>query len=218
MKFFSLDGPIFRIMEKIADLFIVNLLTLFLMAPVITGGAALTAACKVMQNMVTNNEQPVFKTYFKTFASEFKHATLAWLITLVLLAILIYNVTVVYMSFAGNLQFLLYIMLAVASVVFLGTGCYVFPMIARYENTFKQHLRNALLLAMANLPKTILMLAMYLAPVIIALLSIDVFFRVSIFWLMIGIGLTVYTNAKLMQPIFQKLEEPEESSETQENE
>ena len=210
MKFFSYDGPFFRLLEKISDLFIVNLLTLALFVPVITGGAALTAAHKVMQNMVTDNDQPVFKTFFKTFFSEFKHATVVWLIALALLAILIYNMTIVYVTFSGTLQFVLYLMLAVAATLFLGTGCFAFPMIARYENTLKEHLRNSLLLAVSNLPKTFVMLVMYLAPVIILLLSIEVFFRVSIFWLMIGISLTVYCTTRMIYPVFQKLEEPSE--------
>lgn len=210
MKFFSFDGPFFRFLEKISDLFIVNLLTLVLMLPVITGGAALTAAHKVMQNMVINHDQPVFKTYFQTFFSEFKHATLVWLMALALLAILLYNMTIVYVTFSGSLQFFLYLMLAVASTLFLGTGCFAFPMIARYENTLKEHLRTSLLLAITNLPRTVVMLVMYLAPVIILLLSIDVFFRVSIFWLMLGISLTVYCTTKMIYPVFQKLEAPSE--------
>ena len=213
MKFFSLDSPFFQFMEKIADFFIVNLLTVLLFIPVITGGAALTAVHKVMQNFAAKNEQPVFKTYFKTFAAEFKQSTIVWLISLVLAGILATNIMLVYINFAGNLSFFLYILLGVAAVVLLGAAAFAFPMIARYENTLKQHLRNAVLLAVSNLPKTVIMLALYLIPVALAIFAVEAFFKLVLFWLMVGISITVNLETKLIFPIFQKLESAAEENE-----
>ena len=213
MKFLSFDSPFFQFMEKVADFFIVNILTVILLLPIVTGGAALTAAHKIMQNYVTKNDQPVFKTYFRTFASEFKHSTIVWLLSLVLIAILALNVTLVFFNFSGNLAFLLYILLGIATVVFLGTAAYAIPMIARYENSLKQHLRNALLLAVGNLPKTVIMLALYAIPVLLAFLDVEIFFNLIFFWLLIGTSLTIYLETKLLYPIFQKLEDAAEDSE-----
>ncbi len=213
MKFFNLDGPFFQLMEKIADFFIVNFLTLLLLIPVITGGAALTAAHKVMLNFAAKNEQPVFKTYFKTFAAEFKQSTVVWLISLVLVGILATNIMLVYFNISGNLGYLLYVLLGVAAVVFLGAAAFAFPMIARYENTLKQHLRNAVLLAVSNLPKTVIMLALYAIPVALAIFAVEAFFKLVLFWLLIGISITVYLETKLIFPIFQRLESAAEENE-----
>ncbi len=213
MKFFNFDSPFFQFMEKAADFLIINFFTVLLFIPVITGGAALTAAHKVMQNYAVKNEQPVFKTYFKTFAAEFKQSTIVWLISLVLAGILVINFMLVYFNFGGNLGFFLYILLGVAAVVLLGAAAFAFPMIARYENTLKQHLRNALLLAVSNLPKTVIILALYAIPVILAIFAVETFIKLVIFWFLIGISITVNLETKLIFPIFQKLESATEENE-----
>ena len=217
-KFFSMDSPFFQLMEKIADFFIVNFLTVLLFIPVITGGAALTAAHKVMQNFVMKNEQPILKSYFKAFTSNFKHATILWLITLVVIFLLASNIFLVYINFSGNLAFFLYILLGIVGVVLLGTAAFAFPMIARYENTFKQHLRNAMLLSIGNLPTTLIMVALYVIPVVLAIVSAEVFLNTSIIWIFIGISILIYFEAKLICPIFRKLEETVEEDEGEETE
>lgn len=218
MKIFNLDSPFFQFMEKVADFFIVNVLTVLLFIPVITGGAAITSAYKIMQNMLTQNDQPIFKTYFKTFAAEFKQSTIVWLLTLLVLALLVGNLFLVYINFSGHLGFFLYILLGVASIVFLGAATFAFPMIARYENTLKQHLRNALLLAIAHLPRTVIILALYAIPVALAIFNVGAFLNLSIIWILIGVSITVYLASKIIQPIFQKLEAAaEENTEDTEN-
>lgn len=212
MKIFNLESPFFQFMEKIADFFIVNVLTVLLFIPVITGGAAITAAYKIMLNMVTQNEQPIFKTYFKTFAAEFKQSTIVWLLTVLVIGLLAANIFLIYLRFSGNFAFLLYILLAMATIVFLGAATFAFPMIARYENTLKQHLRNAVLLAIANLPKTVIILALYAIPVVLAIFKVEAFFNLSIIWILIGISITVYIATKLIHPVFQKLETTEEEN------
>ncbi len=42
-KLFNLDSPVMRALNKMADLLWLNVLTVLLCIPVITGGAALTA-------------------------------------------------------------------------------------------------------------------------------------------------------------------------------
>ncbi len=129
------------------------------------------------------------------------------------IAALVANIVLVYFNFSGNLGFLLYILLSVATVVFLGASTFAFPMIARYENTLKQHLRNALLLSIANLPKTLIILVMYAIPVALAIYNVAAFFNLSIIWIFIGISITVYLATKIQQPIFDKLEEAAEENE-----
>ena len=43
MSFFNMDGPIFRFLNKMADLCILNLIFMICCLPVITIGASLTA-------------------------------------------------------------------------------------------------------------------------------------------------------------------------------
>ena len=88
----------------------------------------------------------------------------------------------------------------------MGTIAYTFPLIARYENDLKSHLRNALFLSIAQLPKTIVMLVLYALPILIAISSLAIFFSTLIIWILIGIGLIIYAQTKLLLSTFRKLE------------
>ncbi len=217
-KLFSLDSPLFRFLEKVADFFIVNALFALCSLPVITAGAALTAAFKVMQNMVMDNEQPIVKSFFKTFKNDFKQSTLLWLIVLGVLAFLIFDLLVVYFNLQGSIALVLYVFLGVCSVVTLGSAVFSFQMIARYENPLKQHLRNGFFLAIGNLPRTVVILAVLAIPFFFLFVNPTFFFNILPFWAIMGMSILFYNATRLLRPIFLKLEEVPEEEEAAEEE
>ncbi len=79
---------------------------------------------------------------------------------------------------------------------------YVFPLQARFENTVKNTLKNAMILAFANLPKTLLMVGCYVLPVVIVYYSNYAF----VFAFMFGISAPAYAAAWIYSGIFKKLE------------
>ena len=213
-KLFDLDNPFFRFMEHVADFFILNVLTILCSIPLITVGAALTAHHKVMQNLVLDYEQPIFKSYFRAFAGNFKQATVLWLITAAFLAMMVADVLLVYFYLDG-LSIILYTLLGVISVVALGTACYTFALIARYNNTLKEHLRNGFVLAIGNLPKTVLMLLVCAAAVVLVLLALDPSFNILFLLATFGISLIVFVHTLLLKPVFLQLEQNSEEEEAE---
>ena len=211
-KLFNLDNPFFRFMEYVADFFILNILTIVCSIPVFTAGAALTAHHKVMQNIVMDYEQPVCKTYFGAFAGNFKQATVLWLMTLFAVGLIAVDVFLVYVYLEG-LALILYLLLAVAGVVILGTACYAFSMIARYENTLKAHLRNSFILALGKLPRTLLMVLLWFLPLILAILSLSLFLDSLAIWGSFGISLLLYAQARILKPVFLLLEQEDSPGE-----
>ena len=55
-KLFNIDSPVMRFLGKVADLMILNLVTLLCCIPVVTIGASLTAMHYVLLKMVRNEE------------------------------------------------------------------------------------------------------------------------------------------------------------------
>ena len=204
-KLFSLDSPFFRAMERVADFFILNILTILCSMPVFTAGAALTAHHKVMQSFVMDEEQSICKTYFRAFASNFKQATALWMITVALIAFFVVDIILIYLYLDG-LQLLLYALLAAIGVVAFGTACYAFPLIARYENSLKVHLHNSLVLAVGNLPRTVLMLLVYGIPLILAVFSLALFLNTLILWATFGFSIIIFLQAQIIKPVFVMLE------------
>ncbi len=216
-KFFNLDNPFFRFMEHVADFFILNIFTILCSLPLFTVGAALTAHHKVMQNFVMDFEQPVCKSYFRAFADNFKQATVLWLITAAVLVLIAADVLLIYLYLDG-LALMLYVLLGIFGVVLLGTACYAFAMIARYENTLKEHLRNSFVLAVGNLPKTLLMLLVFVAVLLLAALSLALSFNLLLILSAFGISLIVYAHALILKPVFQMLEQTDEETNGSESE
>ena len=71
MKFLEIDSPFMRVLGRIADLMIINFLTILLCIPVVTAGAAFTAMHYVMLKLVRDEEGYIVKQYFKSFKENF---------------------------------------------------------------------------------------------------------------------------------------------------
>lgn len=200
-RFFDMDSPFMRILNRVADLMILNLLMIICCIPVITIGAAFTAMHYVILKMVRDEEGYLIKGFFKSFVANFKQATLIWLLMLVI--IVVYVGDAVIFSFSG-ITFPKPLVIAVVAVgiVLLMVGIYVFPLLARFENTIRNTLKNAALIAIGNLPKTILMVVLYALPLVISYFSSYAMLFVFLF----GISAPAYGAAMLYSNIFKKFE------------
>lgn len=200
-RFFDMDSPIMRILNRVADLMILNLLMIICCIPVITIGAATTAMHYVILKMVRDEEGYLVKGFFKSFLANFKQATLIWLLMLVV--IVVYIGDAVIFSFSG-ITFpkpLVVAVIAVGVVLFM-VGIYVFPLLARFENSIRNTIKNAALIAIGNLPKTILMVVLYALPLVISYFSSYAMLFVFLF----GISAPAYGAAMLYSNIFKKFE------------
>ena len=204
-KLFDLDSPVMRFLNRLADLLILNFLMIACGITVIPIGAAHTAMHYVLLKMVRGEEGYLIRGFFKSFKTNFKQATALWLIMLLVVLVYIGDALIFHYSL---LQFpkALVIAVVVIAILLLMTAVYVFPLQARFENSIKNTLKNAMILAFANLPKTILMLVFYALPLVIGY-----FWAYSlIFVIMFGITVPAYGAAWLYSGIFKKFEPEEE--------
>lgn len=203
-RFFNPDAPVMQFLSRMADLIMLNVLWLVLCIPVVTIGAATTALYRVCLNMCAGTDGSLFRDFFRAFRSNFKPATLTWLILLVPLALCYVNLWLLLNGALGTSIWMAGIcLLPLLAVLFL--LAYVFAYIAAFENTVPMTLRNALLLSLANAPKTILMVALNLLPLIMFFFVTEFFLRTSIFWILIGFALVMYLDARLIWGIFKRI-------------
>lgn len=200
-KFFDMDSPVMRFLNRVGDLMILNLLMIICCIPIITAGAAFTAQHYVLLKIVRGEEGYLVKGFFKSFKANFKQATLIWLLMLLVVAVYIGDIWI--FNYSG-LIFPKPLIIAVVAVAILLVmiAVYVFPVLARFENSIKNTLKNAMLLAFANLPKTILMIACYILPLVLAYFSTYALLFVFLF----GISVPAYAAAWIYSGIFKKLE------------
>ncbi len=211
-RFFNPESPFMLFMARIADYFMVNIFMVLCSFPIVTLGAAFTAAHKVMQDIQFDNEQPIVRSFFRSFAQNFKQSTIVWLLTLLAAASLAGDALLIYLYAGETFALPLYVLVGSVSVVVLGSASYAFSLIARYDNTLKQHLRNSLLLSIGHLPKTVVMVALYAVPVLLCLApetsnaKLDMLTTITLVFCFFGFSLLIYLQARLMKPVLVMLE------------
>ena len=77
-----------------------------------------------------------------------------------------------------------------------------FPLIAQFSNSVGRTLRNAMLLSVTNLPKTILMAAMSAVFWLVLVFATDWFFRLAVLWVFGAFSVPAYFNSLLLKKIF----------------
>ena len=190
-----------RILGRMGDMIILNILMMICCIPIITVGAACTAMHYVLLKMVRDEEGYLIRGFFKSFVQNFKQATLIWLFMLLILIVFVGD-WLIFRASAGTFPKALIIGVAVIGIILLMIAVYVFPLLARFDNSIKDTIRNAALLAVGNFPKTLLMLVIYAIPLVMSLLSVYLHF----FIMMFGISLPAYGAALLYSNIFKKFE------------
>lgn len=203
MNLFNLDNPLMQFLGKLADLFILNILFLICCIPIITIGPATIALYTVALKAVKNEESYIMSSFFKAFKSNFKIGTLTWLIVFLFGMILFIDFRIL-PSIAAPFGQVLQVLTLMIALLYLITGIYIFPYIARFENSVIGSLKNAFLLAVAHLPYTMLLAAIAVLA-IMGTLFID--FRITGFlWLVIGFSGLAYMNSYFLRKIFAKFE------------
>ena len=123
MKLFNLDSPVMVFLSKVANLMILNVLTIICCIPIFTAGAAITALYYVTIKMARGDDPYIIKGYFKSFKENFKQATIIWLIMLVILAIIAVDWRVTLVMMTGNSAKIMKTVLFIVSFLLLLTGC-----------------------------------------------------------------------------------------------
>ena len=206
-----IENPIVQGIGKIADFVILNLLWLLCSLPIITIGASTTALYSVMLKLVKNEEGYVVRGFLKAFRENFKQSTLIWLIFLLLWLILIVDFSSLKFM-PENIGGILQILFLVISGLLVGMSVYAFSLQARFENTIKNTLKNALILVFAKLPYTLLIIILSVGPVIITILTPQTLIIGLLLWLFIGVALVTWLNSFLLRRIFAILEAPKPDS------
>ena len=200
-KVFSLDSPLMNALNKIADIFILNLITVICCIPIFTIGASLTAMHFVLLKMVRNEETYIIKTFFRSFKQNFKQATIIWLIQIAIFAIIIGDYLIIHFS---GIQFPAWANTGIIIVGVLAVAFTIntFPLLSKFDNTIGRTMKNSILVGLMIWPKTILMIIMYAVPYALAYF-IPQLIPVALLLFLSGPG---YVCALLYNKTFKKFE------------
>lgn len=208
MRFlFDLDSPIMQIISRFCDIVILNLVFLITCIPIFTIGAANTALYDVVFRMDTNREGKMLPTYFRSFRKNFRQSTVLWLALLLFGAATYVNMT--RFSVLGENSYLLGYGLFIVSMVVLLLEVflfsYSFPLLSRFRNSIRQTAINALLLAIGNLPRTLVVAVINCFPWALLIMNFYAFMQLGFIWLALYFAAAAYFNSRVLKKIFDTL-------------
>ena len=143
-KFFSPEGKIYLFMARLYDVLKLNMLWLLCSLPVVTAGAATIAAFSVTLRMAEDTEGGIAKSFWAAFKANLKQGIVMTFVT-------VFGVWAVYLNFeihraTENIMFLIIAIISAYIVVF--SLLYAYPLLARYENTVLNTLKNSFKISM----------------------------------------------------------------------
>lgn len=200
-KLWNLDGPVTVVLGKIADLVILNLITMILCLPIITAGAALASMYHVLIQMARGEEGYILKGYFRFFKENWKKGILAGFL---LEAFLLLTAVDFYAIGHGswNIPAVVQVAAGIGGIL-VGLGMlYLIPVFSWFDSTFSQAVSNAYLISITSLPQTVLVFFVSLLPILLLKYytwSLPVLF-------LLGISLPAYINSLVFSRVFKKLE------------
>ena len=204
MKLFGMDGPIFSFLNKMADLCILNIIFLISCLPVVTIGASLSALYYVTLKMAHNQEGYIIRSFFKAFKQNFRQATIIWVPSLLTILLMLIDIRIFGSDPTGTYKPLLIGAYLILLVLFYMLA-FVFPVLAKFENTLGQTIKNAFAMSVSSLPYAVCVLALLIIPAILTAMLPESLSFAYMLWLLFGFSLTALGVSYILEyKIFKK--------------
>ena len=194
-----------RFLTAVCDLMILNILLVLSCVTVVFSGDGVVSLYTVTLRMFRGTEYSPGKSFLRALRGNFipsVPSTLLLLADVTMIAVLrrvLYAETLL-------LSPTVFVLLTIITIFLTALLSYLFPLTARFNNTFVRHLGNAARLAVANLPVTFLITGVNLFPVILPLLFPQMLGIVAAFWLVVGFSAGAWMNSFYLNRIFSRME------------
>lgn len=196
MRLFDVENPVWRFVGNIADMFLLSVLWYLCCIPIFTAGAGTTAMYYVTMKLTANQEGYTLPSFWQSFRRNFRQASILWLGVLAIGGVLAADI---FWAVSGGSPFGFYLLpaFAVMALLFLMVVSFLFPLLARCENTLSALVKMCCAIVIREF-----------MPIFSALLlTVGLGLAgVFLFWplLLLTPGLTAYLNAYLYNRILAK--------------
>ena len=198
-KLFDADSGFMRGLSRLTDLVLLNLLFILTSIPLVTIGASASALYSVFFRWHRQEESGYVKAYFHAFARDFKEATVLWLAFVVFMAISIFDIWFFFyqtepLSYLG-------VLFGFLGAMGLFTYSYAIILVSVFANSFAGTLKNALLMAVAYFPRTLVMALINLLPFLLVGLFPSLAMQFGWFLVLFAFSGGAYLNSLLLKPV-----------------
>lgn len=191
-------------MDAFGNVFALNIFFIIFSLPLVTIGASMTALYSVCLKLVNKEEPHLWQAYVHAFKANFKKATIAWLILIAAFVVLWGDNMLINTIDGGLASF--YTFVSVVEIVLLAVIMpFLFPLIAKFENTVGNYFKNSFLMAVSNLGSWLKVALIWFAPTVISLRYPVIILSTWYIWLLFMFGLMAYWSAKIINKMFAKV-------------
>ncbi len=178
---FNVDSPLMRGLSRVGDWIVLNFLTVLCGLPIITIGAAVTALYEALESLQKETGSNV-KNYFHAFRANFKQTTVLWMAFLFSGLMIGYSLLVCDQidTAAGIISGALLMLILFLWIMALS---WVFPLQAKFRNSIGGTLKNAVLCALAYLPRSLCMAIMNIIPIFLLIFAPRTFMKYGWIWI-----------------------------------
>ena len=167
MSFFSVDGPLYRFISRFWDMIKLNFLWLLCSLPIVTMGASTAAAFSITLKMVDEQEGYIAKDFFKAFKSNLKQGSMMGI--LFLIAIVALWLDFQFFNLLDTNPVIFLIMGFVGIFIVTLTFLYAFPLLARYQNSIINTMKNSFDISIRYFVRTLLLIFVLIFEVMICM-------------------------------------------------
>lgn len=155
-KLFNPDNPLMITITQITDCIFLSLFWMLGCFPVITAGASFAALYDASFRIYRKGEKNGWMRFWKSFRTNLKDGILPTLIVILAAYSLLRCLIAVWnAAVSGELSWAVFSAVAFLIVAVFGVLCVLFPMLSRFQNSLGGLLKNTVLLAFSNMPRTI---------------------------------------------------------------
>ena len=197
-KLFDYDHPFLRLLSRIADLFVLNLMTLVLCLPIITIGASITAAHYTALKL-HRGENYVMPNFWKSFKENFKQSTIIWMI-FVLFFVVEYLAFITLSNGTSETDLTMQGVIVATGVFGVCFMLWVFPLQSKFVNKIPKTIYTSFIMTFKHIIRTVLLLALFVLPFLLPAEGFPVI-------LLFGFSVPIYLSAMIYNKPFKKMEE-----------
>lgn len=182
VRFFSFDGPLYRILTVIYKYISLNVLYLLFCIPIVTIPASTAGLFAVSRKYVYRDDPRLFRTFWRGFRENFVQSSLVGLLIAVAMLILLFDMHSLIHA-QGLWSVVVIVMSTVISAVFLIASIHTFSIMVHMHMSTLELLTNTLKLSLIkpiyNILNVILIVGLFYLSNYVPILFILGFFSVS---------------------------------------
>ncbi len=197
----SFNNPLVDFLNTTADFIVLNIIFLISCIPVVTIGPAVAALYQVLLRESRGEHGYLVKKYIQHFKEMFWQGSFTF-VTFAATLLITSFAFIFWKALDGVTAIIITVLTLLLCIAIICGLMYVFPLMARFKNSFLHTIKNAYLLSLTNLKYTSLLLLLH----IFVFGLIYLFPAVRVFMIIVGFSFFAYCMSFIFTRVFKGYE------------